>query len=79
MTVKSDCCGSTLRVYQPPNWHPVVYCPGCESPYLVHCRDATADEIRDNECEHEWGKSLHEGPLFDEILMICTKCGEYEE
>jgi hypothetical protein len=37
------------------------------------------DETDDGECEHEWEKSLHEGPLFDEILMICTKCGEYEE
>ena len=35
--------------------------------------------LEKEECEHEWGKSLHEGPLFDEILMICTKCGEYEE
>jgi len=45
VTVKSDCCDSTLRVYQPPNHHSVIYCPGCESPYLVHCRNATPDDI----------------------------------
>ena len=39
-------CGSRLRVYQPEGHHPVVYCPGCESPYLVHCRDATQEDVK---------------------------------
>jgi hypothetical protein len=43
--VLSDCCGVTLRVYQPDGHYPQVYCPGCSSPYLVHCRDATGADV----------------------------------
>jgi hypothetical protein len=43
--VLSECCDIPLRVYQPDGHYPQVYCPGCSSPYLVHCRDATGADV----------------------------------
>lgn len=45
---KSKCCGSKLRVYQPDGQiYATIYCPKCESPWLVHCRDANGSDITD--------------------------------
>ena len=45
MRPKCASCESPLRVYQPDGHRPVVYCPGCESPYLIHCRDAKPGDL----------------------------------
>ena len=39
-------CGSKLRVYQPDGQlYATIYCPKCESPWLLHCRDAREEDI----------------------------------
>ena len=38
-------CGTKLSIYQPEGQHPTLFCSFCDSPWMVHCRDATTEDL----------------------------------